>query len=104
MIETELLHHGYLFVFLGTIFEEDATLLTAAFLAHRRYLHLSWVLIIAALSTLAVNQAYFLIARRTGVKWLEPLRARRPRVETIVNWSQRHGGLLVVASRFILSR
>jgi len=101
LIETELLRHGYLFVFLGTIFEEDATLLTAAFLAHRGYLRFSWVLIIAALSTIVANQTYFLIARRTGIRWLNTTRAGRPKAETIISWSQKHGALLIVASRFM---
>src|SRR5258708_39556315 len=84
MIETELLHHGYLFVFLGTIFEEDSRLLTSTFLAHRGYLHFSWVLIIAAMSTVAANQAYFLIARRTGVKWLDTASAGSRKIETVI--------------------
>src|SRR5258708_38492438 len=84
MIETELLHHGYLFVFLGTIFEEDSRLLTSTFLAHRGYLHFSWVLIIAAMSTVAANQAYFLIARRTGVKWLATASAGSRKIVTVI--------------------
>ncbi len=90
MIETELLHHGYLFVFLGTIFEEDSRLLTSTFLAHRGYLHFSWVLIIAAMSTVAANQAYFLIARRTGVKWLDTASAGSRKIETVITWSHQH--------------
>src|SRR5258708_27915086 len=101
MIETELLHHGYLFVFLGTIFEEVSTLLTSTFLAHRGYLHFSWVLIIAAMSRVAANEAYLLIGRRTGVKWLDTASAGSRKIETVITWSHQHGALLVVASRFM---
>ena len=40
MIETELSRHGYWFVFVATVIEGDATLLTAAFLASVRRLRL----------------------------------------------------------------
>ena len=56
MIQLELLHYGYFFVFLGTVFEGDATLLTAAFLARRGHLDLLWVLALATLATLLADE------------------------------------------------
>lgn len=98
-IETELLHYGYLFIFAGAIVEGDATLLTAAFLAHRGYFRLSLVLAVAALSTLLANQVYYALARRSGMKWLTE--RQNGRLERILRWSQSHGILLLVASRFM---
>jgi membrane protein DedA with SNARE-associated domain len=102
VIENELLHYGYLFVFVGTIFEGDATLLTAAFLAHRGYLRFSWVLLIAALATIATNQVYFMIARRTGTQWLKSVGPHGPKLSRILALSQRHSGPMLIASRFMI--
>ncbi len=102
MIESELLHYGYLFVALGTVFEGDATLLTAAFLAHRGYLRLSWVMSIAGLSTLAANQIYYLLARRAGGRWLASPASGGPKMQKILTWSRDHGGWLLLASRFMV--
>ncbi len=100
MIETELLHYSYLFIFVGTVIEGDATLLTAAFLAHRGYFRLSLVLVVAGLSTLFASHAYYMVARRTGTKWLE--QSQDARFERIVRWSRAYGGLLLLASRFMI--
>lgn len=102
MIENELLHYGYLFVFLGTIVEGDATLLTAAFLAHRGYFRFSLVLLIAALTTIVASQIYFLTARRAGAKMLDTMGARGGKTQRIIAWSHKHAGLLLVASRFMI--
>ena len=102
MIETELIHYGYLFVFIGTIFEGDATLLAAAFLAHRGYFRFSWVLIVAALTTWLATQVYFLVARRAGIEWLETVGVGTTRLPRIFAWLTQYGGLLVFASRFMI--
>ena len=101
MIESELLHYGYLFVFVGTIFEGDATLLSAAFLAHRGYLLLWWVVIVSAISTLLSSQIYYLVARRAGATWLESFCGGSTRFRKIVGWLERHGGLIVFGARFM---
>lgn len=100
MIETELLHYGYLVILLGTVVEGDATLLTAAFLAHRGYFRLSLVLLAAALATLAASHVYYDIARRSGAHWLD--NRNDARLNRIIGWSRTHGGLLLIASRFLI--
>jgi membrane protein DedA with SNARE-associated domain len=101
VIESELIHYGYLFVFVGTIFEGDATLLSAAFLAHRGYLQLSWVVIVSAISTLLSSQIYYLAARYAGAGRLESVCGGSARFEKITGWLQKHGGLLVFGARFM---
>ncbi len=98
-MQDALIQYGYLLVFIGTILEGDATLIAAAFLAHRGYFRLELVMLVAAVSTSLANQAYYVISRRYG--------------ETLVNLSsnvlfetarrkvERHGGFLLVASRFL---
>ncbi|MEZ5399068.1 MAG: DedA family protein [Bryobacteraceae bacterium] len=103
MIESELLHYGYLFVIAGTILEGDATLLTAAFLAHRGYFRLSLVLALAGVATIASSHVYFAAARRAGPKLLAAYEERGgTRTRKIVEWSRTNGGLLVLASRFMV--
>lgn len=101
MIELELLHYGYLFVFVGAIVEGDATLLTASFLARRGYVDFLWVLIVAALGTIAANQTYFELARRKGPNWISNFPKAKPRIETITSWTTNYGGPLILASRFL---
>lgn len=99
---TELLHYGYLFIILGTVVEGDATLLTAAFLAHRGYFRLSWVLIVAGLSTTVASQVYYVAARRAGDRVLGRLGGNAQRFAQIAAWSRRRSSLLIVASRFMI--
>ena len=101
MIETELSRHGYWFVFAGTIVEGDATLLTAAFLAHRGYFRLPWVMMVAALSALTASHSYFLLARRHGVRLLETA-GKGAKAGRIIAWSRQRGALLLIASRFMI--
>lgn len=100
MIETELLHYGYLFILLGVIVEGDATLVTASFLAHRGYFSLSLVLLITILVTFVANHVYYAAARRSGQRWL--VNRRDARIERIIVWSRNRGGLLLLASRFMI--
>lgn len=100
MIEADILHYGYLFILAGVFFEGDATLLTAAFLAHRGYFHLSLVLAVAALATVLATQLFYEIAKRSGMNWLE--RRKDERVQKVIGWSRAHGILLVIGSRFMI--
>lgn len=101
MIEQDLLHFGYLFVFIGVVFEGDATLLTAAFLARRGHFHLDFVIAAATLGSFAANQTYYEVARRKGEAWISGLPAPRQRIERVRTWAQSYGPLLIVGSRFL---
>lgn len=101
MIELELLQYGYLFVFLGSIAEGDATLLAAAFLAHRGYMQFAWVLILAFLGTVIASQVSFEFGRRKGRAKLAAYSTAASRIERISQWTSRFGGAFVLASRFL---
>jgi membrane protein DedA with SNARE-associated domain len=101
VIEVQLLHYGYLFVFVGAILEGDATLLTASFLARRGYLLFQPVILVAGTATIAANQVYFEFARRQGPRILNAYPAAQPRVAKISAWVPRFGGPVVLASRFM---
>ena len=76
-------------------------MLTAAFLAHRGYFCLAWVMIVAALSTLPASHSYFLLARRHGVRLLETA-GKGAKAGRIIAWSRQRGALLLIASRFMI--
>lgn len=96
-----LLKYGYLFIFAGTIFEGDATLLTAAFLAHRGHFALVPVMLTAGAASVALNEAIFHGARRAGKAYLERRVARHERYLKIQQWVRRRSILLLLFSRYI---
>jgi len=94
------LRYGYAMIFVAAAVEGDATLLTGTFLAHRGYLQLDLVMIVAATATVAINQVYFWMARGYGQQRVMELRSHRV-YGRVVNWIARYGIQLVVASRFV---
>jgi len=92
--------YGYAMVVVGTLVEADPTLLAATFLAHRGYFNLRTVLLLALLTTIAVNQGYFWLARRYRDRLVSGSR-RRLVVERVSGWLQRLGIPVVIASRFV---
>lgn len=96
-----LLSYRYLFVFLGSIFEGDATLLAATFLAHRRVISLTAVIVTATIATTAWNELVFYFARRGGRGFLERRVARHPAYDRVQRWVQRRSILLLLFSRYL---
>src|ERR1044072_4813435 len=92
--------YGYALVFVSAAVEGDATLLTATFLAHRGYLHLHFVIVVAAAATVTINQVYFWLARRFGQQRVATMRTYR-RIQPVLDRIDRHGTLLVFFSRFV---
>jgi phosphatidylglycerol lysyltransferase len=101
MLEAELLRYGYLVLFVGTAVEGDAFLVTAAFLAHRGYLHLGWVVLVATFATLAADQVYYQLARSRGQEAFARRAAADPRFERVRRWIEKRGALLLFLSRFM---
>lgn len=100
MLADFILRYGYALVFVSAAAEGDATLLTATFLAHRGYLQLDLVIVVAAAATVTINQVYFWLARIYGQRRVAALRANR-RLQPILGRLDRHGPLIVFFSRFI---
>jgi phosphatidylglycerol lysyltransferase len=101
MVEAELIRYGYLVLFVGVAIEGDAFLLAAAFLAHRGYMHLGWVIAVAAFATLAADQVYYQLARSRGREAFARRAAADPRFERVRRWIERRGTLLLFLSRFM---
>ena len=96
-----LLSYGYLVVFFGSIFEGDATLLGASFLAHRHVLSLAAVIATATIASTAWNECIFYFSRRGGRGFLERRLARHPAYERVQRWVQRRAIVLLLLSRYL---
>jgi membrane protein DedA with SNARE-associated domain len=96
-----LLRYAYVALFVGCIVEGDATLITAGFLAHRGFLRLWLVILVAAVATTMANEFYYRVARIHGKDVFRQKADRDPRLARVRNWIQSRGGLLLFCSRFM---
>lgn len=96
-----LLTYGYFFVFFGSIFEGDATLLGASFLAHRHLLSLATVIAIATVASTAWNELVFYYSRNSGRRFLDRRVARHRSYERVQRWVQRRSVVLLLFSRYL---
>jgi len=101
-IEELVRQYGYWMVAGGTLFEGDATVITAAFLAHRGYLNLAWVCVLAGLATVLQNIALYELARRRGGSLALGTNKTSLRVQKVLGWVRTRGALLLFVSRFLI--
>jgi membrane protein DedA with SNARE-associated domain len=83
--------YGYVILFIGTLAEGETVLVLAGFLAHRGYLELPWVILIAFLGTLAIDQLLFYLGYFKGLPFLNRRprwRAKYARVQALFNQYQ----------------
>ena len=100
MLSDLVVQYGYLMVVAGVIVEGDATVVTAAFLAHRGYIKLSVVVVLAALTSMTMNQVYFRLGRRHGVDRVAKADGRKL-FRNIVHHTRKHALWLILLSRFV---
>jgi len=93
--------YGYLAVFLGTFFEGESPLVAGGFAAQRGYLHLSWVIALAFLGSVAWDQIYFFAGRRKGKAILAKRPSWQPRIAKINHFLDRHQIWLILGFRFV---
>ncbi len=96
-----LLRYAYVALFVGSIVEGDATLITAGFLAHRGYLRLWLVILIAAAATTMANEFYYRVARAQGEDLFRQKAESDHRLARLRVWIQSQGALLLLFSRFM---
>ena len=92
---------GYLLVFFGSLLEGDATLLTAAFLAHQGHLDLSMVMAVAALASTLANEAVYHLARSRSRLYFERKVESHPKYGRVRAWIEKRSVLLLLFSRYI---
>ena len=100
MLSDLVVKYGYLMVVAGVIVEGDATVVTAAFLAHRGYLKLGAVIALAAITSMTMNQIYFRLGRRHGVDQVAKADGRKL-FRNIVHHTRKHAIWLILLSRFV---
>jgi membrane protein DedA with SNARE-associated domain len=101
MLEHLLRQYGYLVVYFGTLFEPDATLISATFLAHRGYLHIGLVWFVATVSTVSMSQFWFWLGRNKGRDLIDKMSEKNRRYARIRRWISRRGDVLVFFARFL---
>ena len=100
MLTDLVIRYGYIMLVAGVIVEGDATLVAASVLAHRGYLALGTVMALSAVTSLVMNQIYFRIGRRQGIKRVAKLDGHRL-FQNIVHHTRKHAIWLVLLSRFV---
>src|ERR1051325_4455200 len=100
MLTDLVIQYRYLMVVAGVIVEGDATVVAASILAHKGYLALRVVMVLAAVTSLTMNQIYFWLGRRHGVERVAKSDGR-PLFKNIVHHTRKHAIWLVLLSRFV---
>lgn len=101
MIEWLIQSWGYPALFVGTFFEGETVLIVAGYAAHRGYLSLTFVLLIAFAGALAGDQLWFFLGRTHGAKLLAHRPAWQPRIARIHDLVQRHQTAVLLGFRFL---
>lgn len=94
--------YGYLACFLGTFFEGETVLVIASFAAHRGYLELPLVIVIAFFGSLAGDQFFFLLGRLRGQSLLRSHLAWQVRAERASAILERHKAKVLLSFRFLV--
>lgn len=100
-IESLVSTYGYPAVALGIAFEGETALIIAAFLAHRGYLELRWVLLLGFLATFTVDQLFFFLGRWRGPPFLRSHPHWAAKTERVRGLFQRWGATLALWFRFL---
>jgi membrane protein DedA with SNARE-associated domain len=100
-LEQFITTYGYLAVLAGTFLEGETVLIMAGFLAHRGYLHLSWVVVAAFVGTLCGDQLYYQLGRRKGMAFLERRVSWKPRIERLRGMLHRNRIAVILGFRFL---
>ena len=100
-MEALVAHYGYLAVLVGTFLEGETILVLAGFAAHRGWLALPIVLLLAFVGSALGDQLYFAIGRRHGRGWLERRPSLAARVQQVMARLRGRETLLIVSIRFL---
>jgi membrane protein DedA with SNARE-associated domain len=97
LIET----YGYIALFLGIFVEGEVVLVLGGFLAHRGYLALPLVMLVAFVGGTGSDQFYFNMARWRGKELLERHPIWAARMERADRLVQKYGNLIIFGFRFL---
>ncbi|HMZ08961.1 MAG TPA: DedA family protein [Anaerolineales bacterium] len=100
-LEALITHFGYPALILGLLLEGETVLILAAFMAHRGYLDLPFVIVIGGLVAFASDQFFFWLGRTQGSVFLAKRPAWQPHVEKAMSLLGRNTTLLFLGIRFM---
>ncbi len=101
-LESLIEHYGYVALFLGTLLEGETILVISGFAAHRGWLSLPWVMVIAFCGSLAGDQLWFYVGRRKGSAFVAARQAWARRAERVRTLAEgRFGVVVVLGFRFL---
>jgi membrane protein DedA with SNARE-associated domain len=93
--------YGYPALLLGTFLEGETVLLLAGFLAHRGYLSLPLVMLVAFAGTFSGDQLWFFLGHFKGLPYLERRPVWKQRAKRIFELLRRHQIPVVLGFRFV---
>lgn len=97
LIET----YGYLAVLIGTFLEGETILVLGGFAAHRGYLSLPWVIVVAFIGSLCGDQLFFFLGRKHSQMILAKRQSWKDRIERAQKLLDRFRTPLILAFRFL---
>jgi len=100
-LEQLITSYGYWALLVGTFLEGETILVLAGFLAHRGFLSLPLVILVALAGSFAGDQLFFFIGRNRGSAFLKKRPHWQQRVERVNRLLQRHPLLIVLGFRFV---
>jgi membrane protein DedA with SNARE-associated domain len=93
--------YGYLAVAVGTFLEGETILLMAGFAAHRGYLDLWKVILVAFVASFLGDQYYFFLGQRYGDRILARFPSWKPRAKKVLALLRKYDTALVLGIRFL---
>lgn len=101
MLEAFLSRYGYVALFGGTALEGETFILLAGFLAHRGYLALPAVLVVAAAGAFFGDMVYFFLGRRYGRAFILKFRHGAVALPRLQASLQRYSTLFLFVVRYV---
>lgn len=93
--------YGYLAILVGTFFEGEAIVILGGFLAHRGYLEIEGVIVIAFVGTCLGDSLYYWIGRRYGTRAMDWRPSLKRRLNRPFRLLERYDALFILSFRFI---
>lgn len=93
--------YGYYAVFFGTFIEGETILVLGGIAAHRGYLDLRWVMVVAFAGSWLGDQLYFFLGRHYGHAILARFPVLQPKAQQMQRLVERYHTPLILAVRFL---
>lgn len=100
-MENFIAQWGYLAVLLGSVFEGESVVVAAGFAAHRHFLELPSVMVIAAIGSAIGDQIWFQLGRHYGQRVLARFPRLAPGVAHASDLLRRYDTSFIIGCRFV---